>query len=78
MTAWVTQPDAAITTKVETTEMTATGTTMGRSTSQLAIRPTPAGMNITGMISIRKCPVPRTDSSGTIPVHRPMSIRIRP
>ena len=48
----------------------AAGTTSGFKTPQLFIRPTPAGINISGIISIRNIPVSLTSSSLTTFVRR--------
>ena len=43
-----------------------------------AINPTPAGINMTGMISIRNLPASRTDSNLTIPVIKARNRRTMP
>ena len=45
---------------------------------QEVMRPTPAGMNISGMISMRKLPASRTFASGMMPVMSAISISTSP
>ena len=50
------------------------GKSMSDNTPQLFIRPTPAGINITGIISIRNLPASLTDSSFIMPVTNPAKL----
>ena len=50
-----------------------TGIKTGCKICQDAIRPTPAGINITGMISMRNMPASFTEESGTSPDNRPIN-----
>ena len=58
-----TNPVAAITVKIVITVITDTGIRTGFSTFHDDIRPTPAGINKTGMISMRNLPASFTRSS---------------
>ena len=53
MTFSVTMPVTTMTRSVVTKVITITGTTTGRSLSQAVISPTAAGINITGISSIK-------------------------
>ena len=59
----VTRPETAITIMVDTMITIMYGRSDGFMTDQDSIRPTAAGMNMTGMISIRKMPVSLTSSA---------------
>ena len=61
-------PDASITNTVESSDMTIIAVRKFCITSQDSSRPTVAGMNIIGIICMRKCPVSLTDESLTTPM----------
>ena len=68
------QPEASMTVMMTTTVMTLTGTSTGLSVPHDDIRPTPAGMNMTGMISMRNLPTLFTSSSLRILVCRQINM----
>ena len=78
MIACDTFPVTAITATKTTTVTTLTGTNIGFSTPHDDINPTPAGINITGMISIKNFPVSFTASSFIIPNTSPANKRTIP
>ena len=67
-----------MTSTVLTTVITTTGSQIGFKMPQVSSSPTAAGINITGMMSMRNLPASRTEDSFTIPVHRASSISSRP
>ena len=67
-----------VTTTVTTRVMTAAGSRMGRSTCQEVISPTPAGINIIGMISSKNRAVSCTWCSLRTPVASSRNISTRP
>ena len=66
--------DRRMTVMMTTTVMTLTGTSTGLSVPHDDIRPTPAGMNMTGMISMRNLPTLFTSSSLRILVCRQINM----
>ena len=63
---------------VETKVTTVTGRMMVRSCPQAVMSPTPAGMNMSGIASIRNCEVSSTLSSFIIPVISAIIMSARP
>ena len=61
MTACVARPETAMTASVETSVITAYAGSAGRSRPKDSKSPTPAGMNMMGMISMRNALVSRMD-----------------
>ena len=71
-------PVTAITTIVDMIVITTTGNIISFKSPQAVTSPTPPGINISGIISIRKSEVLSTCSSFTTFVHKSISIIISP
>lgn len=67
-----------MTSTVESTVITQTGSQTGAKISHVSSSPTAAGINMTGIISIKNLPVSLTASNFTAPAHSARNINSSP